>query len=218
MKSANLSRLDVLIGLLHAQPQGALGSHAAAVPGYPLVTAAAFATDEHHRPLLLISKLAEHTRNFAADPRASFMVAETLPAGEIARVSLVGEVRPIDADEALTRRYLRFHPEAGRFLELGDFRFHRFEPKRILVVGGFGKAGWIEGQRLVDAPSIPIEREAELLEAATPSMPEDTRLLGLDAYGVDFDERGVRRRFGFASGPLVADAILPTLQREFFST
>jgi heme iron utilization protein len=208
------SRLELLIDLLHSYGDAALATHAAAMPGYPLATALPFATDEHHRPVLLISKLAEHTRNLMADPRASFLVARMREGGEIARVSLVGEVLPIDADARLIDRYLRFHPEAERFLQLGDFRFHRFEPRRVLVVGGFGKAGWLDGERLLDAPHVPLDLEARLLAAAGTTLPDGATLLGVDAYGADVVVAGVRRRITFAAGPVVAEALAATLARE----
>lgn len=214
MKPASFSRLEILVGLLHAQGDGALATHSAAMPGYPLATTVSFATDEHHRPVMLISRLAEHTRNLDADPRASFLIARASEGGEIARVSLVGEVRPIDAQADLVARYLRFHPEAERFLQFGDFRFHRFEPKRALVVGGFGKAAWIEGQRILDAPSIPSAVEAGLMRDAAAALPEGIELLGVDAYGADVSANGARRRVTFSIGPVATDAILATLRRE----
>lgn len=209
-----LSRLELLVELLHSRGDAAWATQAVAVPGYPLATAVSFATDEHHRPLLLISKLAEHTRNLAADPRASFMVSTVLEGGEIARISLVGEVVPIEAEPLLVARYLRFHPEGERFLALGDFRFHRFEPRRALAVGGFGQAGWIDGERLVAAPSLPLAVEAQLLGEAAALLPQGTALLGLDAYGADLAVAGARRRLRFPAGAVVADAMLATLARE----
>jgi len=62
--------------------------------------------------------------------------------------------------------YLRYHPEAERFLQLGDFRFFRLDPLRIRVVGGFAQAGWLEGKQLIDAPFISLEDEAHLIESA----------------------------------------------------
>jgi putative heme iron utilization protein len=209
------SRLDILVAMLHAQGDAALASHSAALPGYPLATAVSFATDEHHRPVLLISRLAEHTRNLAADPRASFLISKVSSGGEISRISLVGDVRPIEADAALTGRYLRYHPEAERFLQLGDFHFHRFEPTRALVVGGFGKAAWIDGERLIEAPSISLDAEARLIAAAC--LPAGTELLGVDAYGADVMADGARRRITFPVGPVVGDALLATLERELAS-
>jgi putative heme iron utilization protein len=208
------SRLDILVELLHAHGEATLATHSLALPGYPLATAVSFATDDHHRPALLISTLAEHTRNLAADARASFLVTRVLEGGEIARISLVGDVARIEATAELRARYLRYHPEAERFLQLGDFHFHRFEPKRALVVGGFGKAAWIDGQRLVDAPAIPFDVESRIVEQAQAIVPAGMQLIGVDAFGADVIVEGVRRRYTFSVGPVVAEAMLPTLERE----
>jgi len=208
------SRLRILIDLLHASDEIALATNSFGIPGYPYATSVAFATDERHRPLVLISRLAEHTRNLAADARASLAVARPLGDGEIARASLVGDLLPVDTDSQLLGRYLRFHPAAERFLQLGDFRFHRFEPKRIRVVGGFGQAGWLDGHQLIDAPHLALDEEARLLADAGTVLPDGVALLGLDAYGADLVVDGTRVRRVFKSGPLVGDAVLPALARE----
>lgn len=207
-----LSRLELLVDLLHSAAEAALATHSVVMDSYPFASSVAFAADEHHRPILLISALAEHTRNLAANSRASLLVARQLGAGETARVSLVGDVRPIDAEPLLVQRYLRYHPHAEAFLQLGDFRFHRFEPVRILTVGGFGKASWLEGQRLLEAPVLSLADEAIRLEQVA-GLP-DRELLGIDAYGADIQTTAGRQRIRFAAGPVTADALLPTLARE----
>lgn len=208
------SRLETLIELLHTSSEAALATHSVAAPGYPFASAVAFATDEYHRPVLLISRLAEHTQNLAADARASLMVARSLGAGEIARASLIGAVRPLEADAALVRRYLRFHPAAARFLQFGDFRFHRFEPQRIRVIGGFAQAGWLDGRQLLAAPHLPLADELALLDAAAAKLPAGVSVLGLDAYGADLMVNGARRRQTFPAGPLDAAAAWQALAQS----
>ena len=208
------SRRDILLDLLHSASEAGLATHSAALPGYPFASSVAFATDEHHRPVLLISRLAEHTQNLAADPRASLVVARSLGEGEIARASLMGELAPMEADARLTARYLRFQPAAERFLQLGDFCFHRFEPRRIRIVGGFGQAGWLEAADLLKAPSLDLDEEARLMEAAAPRLPAETILLGLDPYGADILVDGTRRRHTVVAGPVLGDALLAALSRE----
>lgn len=211
------SRLETLVDLLHAPGDVALATHSAVMPGYPFATSVAFATDEHHCPLFLLSRLAEHTQNLIADSRASLLVARALGAGEIARVSLIGSVVQVEASSLLTARYLRFHPEAGRFLQLGDFRFYRFDPVRVRVVGGFAQAGWLDGKQLLEAPHIALDDEARLIEAALPSLPAGHELLGVDAYGVDYLLAGVRRRSVFKAGPAVAGSAGAALMRVLAS-
>jgi len=207
------SRLKILIDLLHTPGGIALATHSTALPGYPFATSVPFATDEHHRPLMLISRLAEHTQNLIADPRASLLVARELGGGEIARVSLVGNVQQVELSPLLSARYLRFHPEAERFMQLGDFRYFRIDPLRIRVVGGFAQAGWLDGNQLLDAPHLSLEEELGLIQELEPSLPKGIVLLGVDAYGVDYRVAAERKRIDFKAGPVLADAANAALTR-----
>ncbi len=202
-----LSRLETLIDLLHGAGEAALATQSLAVPGFPFASAVPFAPDERHRPILLISRLAEHTQNLGADPRASLLLARPLAAGEMARVTLIGTVQPVEARPELIARYLRYHPEAERFLQLGDFGFHRLEPARIRVIGGFAQAGWLDGERLLEAAGLAAAAEARLREACASLLPPGAEWLGIDAYGADLRRGGVRERLRFAHGPLDAAAI-----------
>jgi len=209
-----LSRLDLLIDLLHSVQEAALATHSTALDGFPFASAVPFVTDEHHRPVILISGLAEHSRNLAANPRASLMIAKTLGEGEMARVSLMGEVRLIDTDPLLVTRYLRYHPHAERFLQLGDFGFHRFELIKVLTVGGFAKASWLEGSRLLEAPAISLVEEAELLAQYELENGTACEVRGVDAFGADVTLDGEPARIRFSTGPVTMEAWLPTLHRE----
>ena len=208
-----LSRLELLIDLLHSEQEAALATHSTTLEGFPFASAVPFVTDEHHRPVFLISGIAEHSRNLAANPRASLMIAKALGEGEMARVSLMGEVLPIEADSLLVARYLRYHPHAERFLQLGDFRFHRFEPARVLTVGGFANASWIEGSRLLETPVISLNDEAAMLAQYGHDVRNDCQLRGIDAFGADTILDGKLTRLRFSAGPVVKEACLPTLQR-----
>jgi putative heme iron utilization protein len=208
-----LSRLELLIDLLHSAQEAALATHSTTLEGFPFASAVPFVTDEHHRPILLISGLAEHSRNLAANPRASLMIAKGLGDGEMARVSLMGELSPIDADPLLVARYLRYHPHAERFLQLGDFRFHRFEPARVLTVGGFAKASWLEGCRLIEAPVISLADESDLLAQHEQDASTACQLRGIDAFGADALLDGKSERIRFTAGPVTKEAWLPTFKR-----
>lgn len=200
------SRIEILIDLLHASGDAVLATQSLAMPGFPFASAVPFATDARHRPLLLISRLAEHTQNLMADVRASLLLSRPLGQGEVARVTLVGQVVPTDAGAELVARYLRYHPEAERFLQLGDFAFQRLEPARIRVIGGFAQAGWLDGGRLLEAASIALADEARLIAALAPDLPDGVALLGVDAFGADVLVSGMRQRLSFESCPLGVDA------------
>jgi hypothetical protein len=207
------SRLKNVIELLHTAGELSLAVHSVSIAGYPFATSLNYITDEHHRPVLLMSRLAEHTQCVLADSRTGAVVARSLDAGEIARASLVGNVMAIEPSPALVDRYLRYHPAAQRFLQLGDFHFYRFEPIRIRVVGGGAQAGWLDGKQLLDAPHIPLTDEANLITSRQPLLAENVKLLGVDAYGVDYVQAGIRQRAVFNSGPVVGEATAAALAR-----
>ncbi len=210
-----LSRVELLIDLLHSSADAALATHSVAMPGFPFASAVPFAVDERHRPLLLLSSIAEHSRNLTENPRASLMIAKPLGDGEMARVSLVGELHPIEADALTVRRYLRYQPAAERFLQLGDFRFLRFEPARVLAVGGFARASWLEGERLGQVPQLSLAQEAAVLDDIPADAAASREILGIDAYGIDLRDAGQRERWRFGAGPVEPDVVLPTALREF---
>jgi heme iron utilization protein len=198
-------RLATLIDLLHCCPDGALATHSVAVPGYPFATALPFATDQQHRPMFLISKLAEHTQNLAADPRASLLVRIPLAEGEMARATVVGPVRPIEAEPLLVERYLRYQPEAERLLDFGDFRFYRLEPAQARIIGGFAQAGWLDGERIGVSPWLTFAEERAALDTLRAHV--GVTPLGMDSLGLDVAVGIERRRLGFGDTPLaVADA------------
>jgi len=198
-------RLATLIDLLHRCPDGALATHSVAMPGYPFATALPFATDQQHRPVFLISRLAEHTQNLAADPRASLLVRIPLAEGEMGRATVVGPVAPFDAEPLLVERYLRYQPEAERFLQLGDFRFFRMEPAQARIIGGFAQAGWLDGERIGVTPRLTLAEERDVL--AVLAAPAGATLLGVDSLGVDLRVGAQRLRLGFDAGPLAAPAV-----------
>jgi hypothetical protein len=54
---------------------GVLATQSLKSPGYPYASALPFCTDQRGRVVVLISHLAEHTRNADLDPRSSFLVS-----------------------------------------------------------------------------------------------------------------------------------------------
>ncbi len=91
-------------------------------------------------PLLLVSRLALHTKNILADPRVSLMLDERKPGDPLegARVMPMGKAVATEDPEA-RRRYLDRQPEAAMFAGFGDFGFYRVEMERAHLVAGFGR-------------------------------------------------------------------------------
>lgn len=120
--------------------------------GTPYASMVAVATLHDGRPLLLLSKLALHTRNAAAAPRVSLLV-DRREATEAAltgpRVTLMGELRA-SADPLVRSRYLARHPDAAMYADFADFSFYELVPSRGHFVGGFGRITPLAATELLD--------------------------------------------------------------------
>ncbi|EGP09773.1 hypothetical protein CSIRO_0580 [Bradyrhizobiaceae bacterium SG-6C] len=136
VKPARLTR-----SLLARSRQGALAS---LMPGSgdPYCSLVNVASAPDGAPILLISRLAVHTRNILADPRVSLMLDERGPGDPLegARIMLAGTAEEATGDvEPLKRRYLAAHPSAEEFVGFKDFSFFRIRPKGVHLVAGFGR-------------------------------------------------------------------------------
>jgi putative heme iron utilization protein len=139
--------------LLEHQPLGVLATLSLRHGGAPFTSLVPFALSADGDPLLLLSALAQHTRNLEADPRASFLVHDAAAAAKdprtAARVAVVGRMHPVTAAEerdAVTR-YLARHPGARGLFQL-DFELYRLEVEEAYLVGGFAAAGWLTAAEL----------------------------------------------------------------------
>jgi heme iron utilization protein len=163
--------------LLRRRRQGALATLMGG-SGDPYCSLVNVASHPDGSPILLISRLAVHTKNVLADARVSLMLDERAPGDPLegARIMLAGRAEQADGDEVglLRRRYLNAHPSAEAFADFKDFSFFRIRPKAAHLVAGFG--------RIIDlAPeqfSTEVSDAAALIEAeqgAVEHMNEDHR-------------------------------------------
>lgn len=188
--------------LLRARHGAALATLSTKLAGHPFATAVDYFTDHAARPVFLISNLAEHTRNMAADPRVSLLVQGTASDVQASpRLTVVGEAGGVTEDEAnaLKSRYLRYFPEAANYFEL-DFFFCRVQPRQLRYVGGFGIARWI-------APGDFLSVEDGWLQAEDGLLTRFSRegLIGVDCDGFDLRAGQQIRRIDFAA-PLESPA------------
>src|ERR1700716_3816916 len=128
--------------LLRRSRQGAL---ATLVPGSgdPYCSLVNVASHPDGSPILLISRLALHTRNILGDSRVSLMLDERAAGDPLegARIMLAGRAEEPAGEPAdiLRRRYLNAHPSAEVFVDFKDFSFFRIRPKGAHLVAGFGR-------------------------------------------------------------------------------
>jgi hypothetical protein len=202
--------------LLHQVAAGTLATHSRQPEGFPYPSILPFAPDARHRPTILVSRLAEHTRNLQGDPRAGFLVAHA-PDGDVLngqRVTLLGSFETVEPTPAVVGRYLRYHPDAERYLALGDFSFWVMTLERMRYIGGFGAMGWLDGNELDPFEPLGFDEERALLEFfdAHPQRPDHLELIGIDRYGADLKHEGARSRFTFDEVAKNADSLHAALK------
>lgn len=127
--------------------------------GWPYVSLALVAQDEQGLPLLLLSDLAEHTKNIRQDGRVSLLFDGTVGLTEPLagpRLTVMGQIEPAPEPAALSR-YLARHPSAESWAAMSDFRLYRLRPTAGHLVAGFGRIAWIDAGTLwsLDQPIGP---------------------------------------------------------------
>src|SRR3954465_14769186 len=217
-ETGDFSASKLARSLLRRSRQGAL---ATLMPGSgdPYCSLVNVASHCDGSPILLISRLALHTRNILADSRVSLMLDERAEGDPLegARIMLAGRAEQASGDDEpiLRRRYLNAHPSAQAFVDFKDFSFFRIMPAGLHLVAGFGRIiDLTPGQFMTD-----ISDAAALLEAEPGAVehmnadhrdamnlyatkllgaePADWRCTGCDPAGIDMQAGATTLRLDF---------------------
>jgi putative heme iron utilization protein len=200
--------------LLLTQRHGVLATLSLDVPGYPFGSITPYTVDHAGEPLILISTIAQHTKNIQADSRVSLTVhdASNPDPQAAARLTWIADAQPVAADDvAAYARYRAYFPQSADYMDTHDFLLYRLRPVRARFIGGFGRIFWLERDELLQANPF-AEAEADIVE----HMNEDhahnlaaycrafkgleateVRMLGIDADGFDVSADGRPVRFAF---------------------
>jgi putative heme iron utilization protein len=204
--------------LLRRSRQGALATLMAG-SGDPYCSLVNVASHPDGSPILLISRLAVHTRNLLADTRVSLMLDERVEGDPLegSRIMLAGRAKEAASPdlEIVRRRYLNAHPSAEAFVNFKDFSFFRIRPGGTHLVAGFGRILDLKPEQfltdisgasaLVEAEQGAIDhmnadhREAINLYATRllGAEPADWRCTGCDPDGIDLQAGGKTLRLDF---------------------
>ena len=198
---------------LRAHRHGLLATHSLAVAGYPFGSIVPYVLDHDACPILLISRLAEHTKNLAGDARTSLLIHE---AGENvqaqARVTLLGQAQRIDNPEAIEPRYERYFPATRGYRAQLDFEIWRITPVTVRAIADFAKVHWVSREAYAPPPNSLADNEASIVEhmntdhahtlldyCRLQDLPvvKATEMIGIDCDGFDLNADGKYLRFNF---------------------
>ena len=186
--------------------------------GAPYASLVLITVDLDASPLLLLSDLAQHSRNVAFDPRVSLLLDGTEGQPDPLtgpRLTLLGRALPTD-DPRCLGRFVAHHPASAAYAGFRDFRLYRVTVERGHLVAGFGRIEWIKGADFLfalDASAL-AAAELEILR----HMNEDHsdaiahyarallgrsgtgwRMTGIDPEGIDMQRDGETARLDFAA-------------------
>ena len=102
---------------LRSTRSGVLSSLSIKFAGYPFGSVMPFVLGHDGQPIILISSIAEHTKNIITNPKVSLLVfagAEDLHSN--GRLTLIGKATQIEKNDAdLMARYCRYFPDSIAF-------------------------------------------------------------------------------------------------------
>lgn len=185
----------------------------------PFASLVNVATAADGSPILLLSRLAAHTRHLDADPRLSLLLyaAFNQPSGgdplTHPRLTLEGRAQRVEGAErtALRARFLARHPKSSLYADFADFGFFRVTIETAHLNGGFGRAANLAAESLLtslDGAQTIVADEAALvaeIESVAPQTAnllakslgdggDQWRIVGFDPEGLDIgDEERLMR-------------------------
>ncbi|ORL64638.1 HugZ family protein [Pseudomonas putida] len=135
--------------LLLKEYRGVLSTHSKSMPGFPFGSVVPYCLDGDGHPLILISRIAQHTHNLQKDAKCSLLVGErdAEDVQAVGRLTIMAQARKLTdeaAIEAAAERYYRYFPDAANYHKAHDFDFWVLEPVRHRYIGGFGAIHWLD--------------------------------------------------------------------------
>ena len=204
--------------LLRRSRQGALATLMTG-SGDPYCSLVNVASHPDGAPILLISRLALHTRNILGDNRVSLMLDERAEGDPLegARIMLAGQAEEATGEpaEILRRRYLNAHPSAEAFVEFKDFSFFRIRPSGAHLVAGFGRIVDLKPEQFltdISGAAALLEAEQDAIDHMNADHPEATNLYATKLLGA---EPADWRCTGCDPGGLDLQAGTDTLRLDF---
>jgi putative heme iron utilization protein len=205
---------------------------ATSLNGAPYASLVLFAVDVDASPLLLLSDLAQHSRNIAFDPRISLLIDATEGHPDPLtgpRLTLMGSAVKTD-DSRRLGRFVSHHPSSADYAGFRDFHLYRVGVDRAHLIAGFGRIDWINGDNFLfalDAGAL-AEAESEILKHMNTDHHDTVlhyahgllgrsgtgwQMTGIDPEGMDLRCDGETARYEFGTQVLTPGAARAALIR-----
>ena len=226
-RSAIVGLMNEARSLLRKQSHGVLATVSLELPGYPFGSLTPYSLDQNASPIILVSDIAQHTKNMKADPKVSLTVLEDSDGEQNkGRLTFVADAVKVE-DELVAESYYRNYPAAREYSSAHSFSFYRLELKRARYIAGFGKIFWVDEfslknpfwgeteKKIVDHMNSDHQeamskycKNYKKLEVATE---DELSMTGIDSEGFDLVLNKAKLRFEFEQAISTAEEARNTL-------
>lgn len=193
--------------LLLKEYRGVLSTHSKAMPGFPFGSVVPYCLDAQGWPLILISRIAQHTHNLKQDGKCSLLVGErgAEDVQAVGRLTLLAHARQLHDEaqiDAAAARYYRYFPDSQNHHRVHDFDFWHLEPVRWRYIGGFGAIHWLDQVALANpfAGDSEVDMLAHMNRDHAAAIAHYVELAGLPRHTpaelVGIDSEGFHLRIG----------------------
>ena len=196
--------------LLLRETFGVLSTISVDAAGYPFGSVTPYCLDDHCRPIIYISFIAQHTKNLLADSRVSLTVLESSGSDDVqaqGRVTCLANASQVpEGESGVAERYLRYFPAARQYEHTHGFAFFRLELVRVRFIGGFGQIFWVEPEELMIPNPLSPAQEMRIIQHMNTDHAaalkgyvggEPAVMAGIDSEGFDILAAGKKVRIPF---------------------
>lgn len=209
--------IDNARNLLNTKDFGILSTLSLKLGGFPFGSVVPYCLDGEGMPVILISTIAEHTKNIQHDNRCSItVISENTDVQANGRLTVIGNMEVIEEKEKeVSQRYYRHFPKSRAYSQTHNFSFYRLRPIAIRFIGGFGAIHWLEVSDFLVKNPFHGQGEDSIVEHMNDDHGKDlvsycvhykqmtiteedmVRMAGIDAFGFDVFVNEQKVRFSF---------------------
>jgi putative heme iron utilization protein len=164
---ANAKKSKEARKLLLSEYQAILSTHSVDVEGYPFGSVVPYCLNKEGKPIILISTIAQHTKNILSNPKVSLIATEggADDLQTVGRITYIANAEKLDSsDTDSMERYYHYFPHSRGYHQTHDFDFYQLQPVRIRFIGGFGQIYWVEKEDFILANPFSFEEEKSMID------------------------------------------------------